>query len=156
MRIHVRPGSGLVLAALVSTACAVGCDSTTEPSSRWSELKGTWDFSFVAVDSTPCDPPVPQGCSGGGTIRLEGSFFAKRGTWTGGGGCQDCGGAADFAGGELVDLRASSTTIAFRSGEFRFAAPLSPGEIEAIAGTMVFEPAFGDTVHGTWSMTRTP
>jgi hypothetical protein len=147
----------LALAALLATIVAIGCDGTTEPSSRWNDLTGVWDFSFTAEDSTPCGPSVPpywRGCSGGGTVRLFSSVPLKHGTWTGGGGCQDCGGAADFVGGGLEALESSPTTISFRYGDFRFDAPRPPGEVTVITGTMSYSPQNGATVHGTWSMTR--
>lgn len=154
MRIHVHRGRGLVLASMLSTILAIGCEGTTEPSSRWGELTGDWDFSFVAVDSTPCNPPVPQGCSGGGTIRLFRSGLQRHGTWTGGGGCQTCGSAADFIGGELENVASSPTTITFGYGDFSFGATLPPGEFDVIDGAMSYPRASGGTVHGTWSMTR--
>ncbi|MEO6462306.1 MAG: hypothetical protein ABIP29_04460 [Candidatus Eisenbacteria bacterium] len=148
------PGPRLILASMLSAILAIGCEGTTEPSSRWDELVGAWTFSFVASDSTLCDPPVPQGCGGVGLIRFVRSGLEKQGTWTGSGGCQTCGSAADFIGGELQDVQSSPTSIAFRYGEFQFDATLPPGEFDGITGTMSYSPTDGADVHGTWRMDR--
>jgi hypothetical protein len=135
-----------------------GCSDSTAPESSSPDLTGTWNFSYVAADSTtPCPvPDLVQGCSGFGTFDLVQLGPRVTGTWTARGGCQTCGGAADYGGSGSIHAVGYVRTLAFGLQGCEFRAELPAGQVDEITGTVSCVPGPGQVARGTWRMTRSP
>jgi hypothetical protein len=155
----MKPGARKwILAILVGSIVASGCgDDSTGPEASPSGLTGRWNFSYSAVDTTtPCGiPGLQEGCGGGGTLDLVQLGPRVTGSYSAGGGCQDCGGAWDYGGSGSVSS-SSLMTLEFSLQGCAFRADIPTGGVDEVTGTVHCGLGGEQVARGTWRMTRSP